>query len=484
MANLELFCLVEGDPTSRTFSVNVSPDNTVQDLKDLIKAKRSPEFNDIAAGSLTLWVVALIGPDSELPIRLSILSHPVKLFPKKVLSSVFTGPPDDDTYILVQRPPAATQNDPDIASEIANLRKQLSELKSAPFTLGIIDKRRGRKVVCQYIGDTKTATLEDLRQQLQKHFDEFEGDEYFQIFVYPGVDTPASLTTDDDLRSTLELALQNGWKNLTISLDSLAKGFSKYTWKAVMEEYQVGDGPEHLKTFDIQPRAMNDEEKMILDEIVKECSRRNEAYIFGPSSSESTRNTIVDVFMVGAMQSYKADMFLAQQKHLSGRRGHGPVDFTVLDRKHQTPVLAVTAVKKDYHVQGLAKNMVQLDVAVQQKKRKRVEADDDDEERPSTRLRSFGIVTDGFKWRFVECTQVNNETPDYRTKEVLGDFRIGSGAQKMREDAETLFGYVLSLYDCMKEEIVNRTRCNSPAEPRPPSALGKRIATGKARAEG
>ncbi|KAI8356312.1 hypothetical protein B0O80DRAFT_497023 [Mortierella sp. GBAus27b] len=84
----------------------------------------------------------------------------------------------------------------------------------------------------------------------------------------------------------------------------------------------------------------------------------------GPSSSESTRNTIVDVFMVLAMQSYKADMFLAQQEHMSGRRGHGPVDFTVLDRKHQTQVLGVTEVKKDDHVQGLAQNMVQLDTAM------------------------------------------------------------------------------------------------------------------------
>ncbi|KAI8356308.1 hypothetical protein B0O80DRAFT_506148 [Mortierella sp. GBAus27b] len=167
----------------------------------------------------------------------------------------------------------------------------------------------------------------------------------------------------------------------------------------------------------------------IPSEIVKECSRRNEACIFGPSSSESTRNTIVDVFMVGAMQSYKADMFLAQQEHMSGRRGHGPVDFTVLDRKHQTQVLGVTerSCARSSPKYGAARYCSST-----KKKRKRVEADDDDEERPSTRLRSFGIVTDAFKWRFVECTQVNDDTPTYRTKEVLRDFRIGSGAQEMR----------------------------------------------------
>ncbi|KAF9939383.1 hypothetical protein BGZ67_009608 [Mortierella alpina] len=181
------------------------------------------------------------------------------------------------------------------------------------------------------------------------------------------------------LRSCLEQAEEKGWKNITISLDSPARSFSTYTWKEMMDQYGVGGGPEFLPSFDIKPRPMGDNEKLLLDEIVKECSRKNEAYIFDLSSSEFTRNTIVDAFMVGAMQSYKADMFLAQQQQMTGRLGHEPVDFAVLDRIHQIQTLGVTEVKKDDHVQGLAQNMGQLDAAGQQKKRKRAEADDDDE---------------------------------------------------------------------------------------------------------
>ena len=105
MTNLMLFCLVEGDPTSKAFEVEIPKTCTVSSLRDKIK-ERIPKFKDIAAHELTLWKAALIAPDSEDPISLDIFKHAKKLLPREVLSSVFTGPPDGDTYIIVQRPPS------------------------------------------------------------------------------------------------------------------------------------------------------------------------------------------------------------------------------------------------------------------------------------------------------------------------------------------------------------------------------------------
>ncbi|ORY98260.1 hypothetical protein BCR41DRAFT_415751, partial [Lobosporangium transversale] len=301
--------------------------------------------------------------------------------------------------------------------------------------------------------DTKTATLAEFHLFLEKYFDQFAEDKDLKIFLHlPGSSIPTMLISDPQLRSILAIAKESSWKNLVISLDNPGKSFSKFTWKEVMEEYNVGKGPEFLPLFDIEPRAMTDDEKLMLEEIIKECSRKNEAYIFGPSSSEFTRNSIVDSFMVGAMQFYKADMYLEQQELITGLRGHGPVDFAVLDRIHQSQVLGVTEVKKDDHVKGMAQNIVQLDVALQQKKRKRTEADDDGQERPATRIKSFGIVTDAFKWTFVECTMEEDDSLTYKAKEVLRDLRLKE-EETLREDAETLFCYVLSLYDRMKDEI-------------------------------
>ncbi|KAF7720436.1 hypothetical protein EC973_008781, partial [Apophysomyces ossiformis] len=57
--DLKIFCLVEGEPMSSAFSVKVSSADTVHDLKDAIKAKKSNDFKDIDANQLTLWCVSI-----------------------------------------------------------------------------------------------------------------------------------------------------------------------------------------------------------------------------------------------------------------------------------------------------------------------------------------------------------------------------------------------------------------------------------------
>ncbi|KAF8948997.1 hypothetical protein BGZ46_005249, partial [Entomortierella lignicola] len=163
--------------------------------------------------------------------------------------------------------------------------------------------------------------------------------------------------------------------------------------------------------------------------------------------------------MVGAMHFFKEDMFLVQQQQMSGRLGHEPVDFAVMDRIHQSQVLGVTEVKKDDHLQGLAQNMVQLDVAVNQKKRKREDSGNEGEERPSTRIKTYGIVTDSFKWMFVECTLEStgsDKKVEFRTKDIIEN--LGLKNQKdLGEKAEVLFTNLLALYGLMRNEIVSRT---------------------------
>ncbi|KAF9153915.1 hypothetical protein BGX20_004804, partial [Mortierella sp. AD010] len=81
------------------------------------------------------------------------------------------------------------------------------------------------------------------------------------------------------------------------------------------------------------------------------------------------------------------------------------------------------------------------------KKRKRVEETDGDSgERPTARVKSYGIVTDAFKWTFVECTLEDDETLTFKVKEVMENFRLKHGDATLREDSETLFGYVLSCH--------------------------------------
>ncbi|KAK3843871.1 MAG: hypothetical protein J3R72DRAFT_102512 [Linnemannia gamsii] len=54
---LTLFCLVDGD--SVPFSVDIDTSKTVDHLKDAIKTKKAPRFDDVAADELTLWRVSI-----------------------------------------------------------------------------------------------------------------------------------------------------------------------------------------------------------------------------------------------------------------------------------------------------------------------------------------------------------------------------------------------------------------------------------------
>ncbi|RUS21334.1 hypothetical protein BC937DRAFT_92985 [Endogone sp. FLAS-F59071] len=66
MSNIvSLFCLVRGESPQRAFKVRISKRNNVSDLKDLIKEKKTPRFNDIAADELTLWKVNIPIPTDD-----------------------------------------------------------------------------------------------------------------------------------------------------------------------------------------------------------------------------------------------------------------------------------------------------------------------------------------------------------------------------------------------------------------------------------
>ncbi|KAG0268150.1 hypothetical protein BGZ95_002588 [Linnemannia exigua] len=107
---LTLFCLVDGESTSNAFSIEIDSTKTVDGLKDLIKAKQSPDFDDIVAKSLTLWSVSIPDDDDddEIPIVLGNVNNndKKKLRATRGLLEVFPDkPPKNTIHVIVQRPP-------------------------------------------------------------------------------------------------------------------------------------------------------------------------------------------------------------------------------------------------------------------------------------------------------------------------------------------------------------------------------------------
>ncbi|KAG9062573.1 hypothetical protein KI688_005488 [Linnemannia hyalina] len=107
--NLTLFCLVDGEATSNAFSVKVPSSGTVDDLKDVIKTKKAPRFDDVAADELTLWHVEhpVIAANKHQPVLLNAIDSATELDPTDDIVDVFAEtPPKKTIHILVQRPPS------------------------------------------------------------------------------------------------------------------------------------------------------------------------------------------------------------------------------------------------------------------------------------------------------------------------------------------------------------------------------------------
>ncbi|KAG0197469.1 hypothetical protein BGX33_000595, partial [Mortierella sp. NVP41] len=103
---LNLYCLVDGLPTSRAFEIEVSATRTVAHLKDLVKTKQAPAFDDITVDQLNLWRVVIPDEKQSHVITIGVLENKAELSnPRMRLSKLFPESPDDNTYIIVQRPP-------------------------------------------------------------------------------------------------------------------------------------------------------------------------------------------------------------------------------------------------------------------------------------------------------------------------------------------------------------------------------------------
>ncbi|KAF9536613.1 hypothetical protein EC957_010310 [Mortierella hygrophila] len=95
--SLILYCLVEGEATTNAFSVKIPSSNTVDDLKDSIRAKKLNDFHDVDANKLILSRVS-IHDDGTHHNKMKLNN------PRTPLSKLFSKSPDDDIYIFVQLP--------------------------------------------------------------------------------------------------------------------------------------------------------------------------------------------------------------------------------------------------------------------------------------------------------------------------------------------------------------------------------------------
>ncbi|KAG9071583.1 hypothetical protein KI688_005796 [Linnemannia hyalina] len=451
--NHTLFCLVEGEATSNAFPVEIGSTKTIGDLKELIKTEKTNVFSDVDADQLTLWRVSIpiTDEDDEVLIVLNSFDEKKKLGPANRLSKVFPeDPPEETIHIIVQHPLLPQSGD--LNPEVAALRKRLSDVLDSFITFGIVVKPE-RMVTCNWSAAIDTVTVSDLMKVLVEFYPQYDHDNYVELHFYiTGSSPPEPIRDDEDLRRVLRVAKTQSMKQLTISLTTPTKGFSAWTFKDVVSEYNLsestGVGIEVLPPFtDIQAASLNSEpEKKVLENLLSEVGLRVDVLkLLG--ANEATRSMVVASFLLAATKLFEEDLYLASQRDLSGRRGNGALDFSVHPRTTHSCTLGVTEVKKENLPQGVAQNIVQLEAALTTKKRKRGTYEIDGEEES---LKSYGIVTDASQWLLLECTLHEDETVTYRMKELE---RTVNYSGEWQEDAKFVFKRLVWLWSRMRDEI-------------------------------
>jgi hypothetical protein len=135
-ADYKLFCIVVG---KTPFSVKISPHDTVDELKDAIKVKQSPDFDNLDANDLDLYLIdpAIEGSLTEKVKKLLAGDPPpLPLDPTQELSAVFLKPPVKGigiVHILVQPPSPSEFLHADL--------RQITRLTKPSHVVGLGDKR-------------------------------------------------------------------------------------------------------------------------------------------------------------------------------------------------------------------------------------------------------------------------------------------------------------------------------------------------------
>ncbi|KAG0363878.1 hypothetical protein BGX24_004831 [Mortierella sp. AD032] len=107
-----LYCIVDGETTSNAFLVEIESSKTIGTLRKLIKSEKKNDFQDVDADKLTLWRVSIPDSSRRSAITLNALHDKADITsPRTPISELFPGSPDDNTYILVQRPPPDREED-------------------------------------------------------------------------------------------------------------------------------------------------------------------------------------------------------------------------------------------------------------------------------------------------------------------------------------------------------------------------------------
>jgi hypothetical protein len=102
--SITLLCLVKRNTTANAFSVKISRNEPISELKKVIKAEKYKTFHDVEADELKLWKVP-ISDDQVDPLSNLLLQDSDELLAIRKISKYFPDlPPEEHIHVIVELP--------------------------------------------------------------------------------------------------------------------------------------------------------------------------------------------------------------------------------------------------------------------------------------------------------------------------------------------------------------------------------------------
>src|SRR3954470_19234628 len=105
--SITLFCLVKGNTTANAFSVKISRDEPISELKKAIKAEKHKTFHGVEADELKLWKVP-ISDDHDDQLKNLTLQDSDELLAINDIGDYWTEKPLKKHIHVLVEPPAST----------------------------------------------------------------------------------------------------------------------------------------------------------------------------------------------------------------------------------------------------------------------------------------------------------------------------------------------------------------------------------------
>ncbi|PKK57326.1 hypothetical protein RhiirC2_798237, partial [Rhizophagus irregularis] len=212
----------------------------VSHLKDAIKAKKSPVFDNIPADELKLWKVP-ISDDHVDPLSNLSLEDSEELLAIRKISKYFPDSlPEEHIHVLVSPPETTATSD-----EVLKLREEVASLQAllnkSEYEFDVIVSPR-RTNGFKWIVNIEEATLEGLKNSIRKMnlgLPALENDGAVLNFTYEV--KRYSPRNDHDFSKMLRQFVSKNNFRLVVSIETPSKAFSDWTSPKMCQLYGLGE---------------------------------------------------------------------------------------------------------------------------------------------------------------------------------------------------------------------------------------------------